>query len=99
MERGLLDERLRALSHSDRRRFLAACRDRPRSAGELAATSALSAATVSEHLKVLRKSELLVLERRGKQWFYSTDLAVLATTLAEAHSDVGLSGGDSTGSE
>lgn len=43
----------------------------------MAELSQLSLATVSEHLKVLRKSGLLQLDKRGRFWFYRTDLAVL----------------------
>jgi DNA-binding transcriptional ArsR family regulator len=68
---------LRALGHPDRRAFVIACLNAPRAAGELAALSDLALATVSEHLKVLRKSGLLVLETRGRFWFYRTDRAVL----------------------
>jgi DNA-binding transcriptional ArsR family regulator len=32
---------------------------------------------VSEHLKVLRKCGLLVLDKRGRNWFYRTDLSVM----------------------
>ena len=53
------------------------CVDEARAAGELAELSSLSIATVSEHLKVLRKSGLLVLDKRGRNWFYRTDLSVL----------------------
>ncbi|MHB1102468.1 MAG: ArsR/SmtB family transcription factor [Devosia sp.] len=69
---------LRALSHPERRLFVRACRDQAKAAGELASLSELSLATVSEHLKVLRKSGLLVLEKRGRFWFYKTDLTVVA---------------------
>lgn len=72
-----LDEVLRALSHAERRLFVRACIDKARAAGELAELSSLSLATVSEHLKVLRKSGLLVLDKRGRNWFYRTDLDVL----------------------
>ncbi len=74
---------LRALSHPDRRAFIAACRDEAQAAGELAALSELSLASVSEHLKVLRKSGLLVLEKRGRFWFYRTDVAVVARAAKE----------------
>ena len=73
---------LRALSHPDRRLFVLACRDAPRAAGELAELSSLSLATVSEHLKVLRTSGLLVLDRQGRNWFYRTDPQVLAATIS-----------------
>ena len=68
---------LRALSHPDRRAFVAACKTEARAAGDLADLSELSLATVSEHLKVLRKSGLLALEKRGRFWFYRTDAAVV----------------------
>lgn len=68
---------LRALSHPDRRMFVAACCDAPKAAGELAELSSLSIATVSEHLKVLRTAGLLVLDKQGRNWFYRADTAVL----------------------
>ncbi len=42
-------------------------------AGGLAAASGLSAASVSEHLKVLRKTGLVVLERQGRFRMYRTE--------------------------
>ena len=78
-----LDQVLHALSHPDRRRFVLACRDGSRAAGELAELSSLSLATVSEHLKVLRMSGLLVLDKQGRNWFYKTDPAVLSATLKQ----------------
>jgi DNA-binding transcriptional ArsR family regulator len=83
MESAMLDEVLRALAHSDRRSFVRACLGGEQAAGDLAALSELSVATVSEHLKVLRKSGLLVLERRGRFWMYRTDAAVLEEAAAE----------------
>jgi len=77
-----LDQVLRALSHPERRQFVLACRDRPRAAGELAELSALSLATVSEHLKVLRTAGLLVLDKQGRNWIYRTDPTVIAATLS-----------------
>ena len=73
---------LRALSHPDRRMFVAACRREAHAAGELAELSSLSLATVSEHLKVLRTSGLLVLDKQGRNWFYRTDPRVLDAALA-----------------
>jgi DNA-binding transcriptional ArsR family regulator len=72
-----LDELLRALSHSDRRVFLARCRDREVSAGDLASSSSLALASVSEHLRVLRKTGLLVQERSGRHLYYRTDKVLL----------------------
>jgi len=74
---------LRALAHPDRRAFVAACRHGPKAAGELADLSALSIATVSEHLKVLRTAGLLVLDKQGRNWFYRTDADLLQRVLRE----------------
>ena len=73
-----LDEALRALAHPDRRLFVRACLNQESAAGELAVLSDLSAATVSEHLKVVRKARLLILSRGGRFWRYRTDEIVLA---------------------
>jgi DNA-binding transcriptional ArsR family regulator len=81
MDSDALDEALRALAHPERRRFLQACQVRQCSAGELAEMSALSIASVSEHLKVLRKSRLLVLEIAGRFWLYRTDPVRLRATI------------------
>jgi len=83
MDSAMLDEVLRALAHSDRRSFVRACLDGEQAAGDLAALSELSVATVSEHLKVLRKSGLLVLERRGRFWMYRTNAALLEEAAAD----------------
>ncbi len=80
-----LDEALRALSHTDRRKFLRACRAGERSAGDLASLSDLAPATVSEHLKVLRKSGLLRLNRQGRHWMYETDAQMIESIVRALH--------------
>ena len=73
----MLDERLRALAHPVRRQLVAACREAPQPAGALVELTGLAPASVSEHLKVLRKCGLLVLEVRGRSWIYTTDVEAL----------------------
>lgn len=73
---------LRALSHPQRRQFVRACMAQELAAGELAELSHLALASVSEHLKVLRKSGLLVLDKRGRFWMYRSDAAVLRAAMA-----------------
>ena len=80
MDDAALDERLRALAHPVRRQLVAACLASPRPAGELVALTGLAAASVSEHLKVLRKSGLLVLEVRGRYRLYAADPAAVRAT-------------------
>jgi DNA-binding transcriptional ArsR family regulator len=53
------------------------CLERERAAGELVGAVNLAAASVSEHLKVLRKTGLLVLEARGRFRLYRADPAVV----------------------
>ena len=89
-----LDELLRALAHPDRRLFLRSCRGRAHSAGELVALSALSAATVSEHLKVLRKTGLLVADRDGKKWLYRTDPDVVERVIVSTRAEIGATEAD-----
>jgi ArsR family transcriptional regulator, repressor of sdpIR and other operons len=82
IDEAALDERLRALAHPVRRRLVTACLAAPRPAGELVELTGLAPASVSEHLKVLRKSGLLVLEVRGRYWLYSTDACVVQEAAA-----------------
>ena len=84
-----LDERVRALSHEARRRLIVACLDAPQPAGALVELLGLAPASVSEHLKVLRKTGLLVLEVRGRFWLYRTDRAAVAATVAALAAAVG----------
>lgn len=75
-----LDERLRALAHPVRRLLVAECLDAPRTAGFLVGQCGLAPASVSEHLKVLRKTGLLVLDRDGRFWRYRTDPELVRAT-------------------
>jgi DNA-binding transcriptional ArsR family regulator len=73
---------LRALAHEERRRILQACLLEAQAAGGLAAASGLSAASVSEHLKVLRKTGLVVLERQGRFRLYRTELSCVLAVVS-----------------
>ena len=79
------DELLRALAHPARREILRRCWDEPVPAGALAGALDLAPASVSEHLKVLRKTGLAVLTREGTFRWYRADphrVAALAAWLA-----------------
>jgi DNA-binding transcriptional ArsR family regulator len=54
-----------------------ACLDRSRPAGELVGLVGLAPASVSEHLKVLRKAGVLMLDKRGRFWLYRTNPEVV----------------------
>ena len=68
-----LDEVLRALAHPARRQILELVRDRELPAGEIVAAVGLAPASVSEHLKVLRKTGLVVMSREGTWRRYRAD--------------------------
>ncbi|MEO1577658.1 MAG: metalloregulator ArsR/SmtB family transcription factor [Pseudomonadota bacterium] len=84
----LSDEVLRALAHRERRRLLGMCRDRAMAAGDLAAGAGMAHASVSEHLKVLRKTGLAVVEKQGKFWMYRADVGRLAEVIAELEAEM-----------
>jgi DNA-binding transcriptional ArsR family regulator len=63
--------------HPTRRLLVRACLEQPRAAGELVELAGAAGATVSEHLKVLRKTGLLVLDVQGRRWLYRTDAELL----------------------
>lgn len=48
----------------------------------------MSLASVSEHLKVLRKTGLARVEKSGKYWFYKTDMASLKAVLSTLHQEI-----------
>ena len=80
----MLDERLRALAHPVRRQLVAACIADAQPAGALVELTGLAPASVSEHLKVLRKTGLAVLSREGTYRWYRADphrVAALAAWL------------------
>jgi DNA-binding transcriptional ArsR family regulator len=72
------DELLRALAHPVRRELLRRCWAGPTPAGALSAAVNLAPASTSEHLKVLRKTGLLVMTRDGTFRRYHADRARLA---------------------
>jgi hypothetical protein len=67
----------RALADSTRLRLLAAMVDRPRCGQDLAAEVGVSAPTVSHHLKVLGRAQLLMETRQPPYVFYQLDLEAL----------------------
>jgi DNA-binding transcriptional ArsR family regulator len=82
---GEIDELLRALAHPARRELIRLCWSHPVAAGALVDALGLAAASTSEHLKVLRKTGLLVMSRQGTFRRYQAEprrLAVLRQWLA-----------------
>jgi len=83
-----LDELIRALSNATRRTILHLCHPTESSAGDIAATIDLAPASVSEHLKALRKTRLVDLQRNGNHWLYTTNTERLTQVLAALTNDL-----------
>jgi len=83
-----LDELVRALANATRRRILRICADDFVSAGDIASDIDLALASVSEHLKVLRKTGLVDLEREGTRWLYCTNRDHVNQVLDALQSDL-----------
>src|SRR5918993_604373 len=73
-----LDATMRALRSRTRREVLARIWDRDLSAGEIGATFALTGATISEHLAVLRRAGLVEMTKVGTSRRYRAKPAALA---------------------
>jgi uncharacterized protein YndB with AHSA1/START domain len=73
-----LDARMRALRSRTRREILARIWDQDLPAGEIAASFALSAATISEHLGVLRRAGLVEMTKVGTSRRYRARPSALA---------------------
>jgi uncharacterized protein YndB with AHSA1/START domain len=73
-----LDARMRALRSRTRREILARIWDRDLAAGEIAAAFALTGATISEHLAVLRRAGLVEMTKVGTSRRYRAKPAALA---------------------
>lgn len=82
MDSDEIDHLVRAVSNGTRRQILRLCADGFVSAGDIAAHIDLALASVSEHLKVLRKTELVELEREGTRWLYATNTKRLSDVLS-----------------
>lgn len=77
-----LNETMKAVSDPTRRRILELLRGGRMTAGDIASRFDLTQATVSHHLSVLRKANLVTESRRGTFIFYEINLSVFEEVLA-----------------
>ena len=80
----------RALADPTRRQVLALLRERPLSAGELAARFDVSKPTMSAHFSVLREAGLIDASKHGKSIVYRLRMSVLEEALMGLAAAVGL---------
>jgi DNA-binding transcriptional ArsR family regulator len=78
-----MDTALRALAAGTRRRILALVWHEERTASEIASEFSMSRPAISQHLRVLLDSELIVLRRSGTRRFYRVNGPAMAKLKAE----------------
>jgi len=71
-------DRFAALGDSTRRTIVGLLSEADRRAGDIADHFDTSAPAISQHLKILRESGMVKVERRGRERIYSLDPAGLA---------------------
>jgi len=86
----------KALSDPTRRRVLELLREKPMSAGEIAAEFDVSKPTMSAHFAVLREADLVDATKVGKSVIYRIKLSVLEDALLGFAQVFGLGQNDKT---
>jgi DNA-binding transcriptional ArsR family regulator len=88
-----MDSELRALADGTRRQILALIWYEERTASEIASEFSISGPAISQHLKVLLHSDLVLLRRSGTRRFYRVNQSAIARLQVElaAFWDRGLS--------
>ena len=84
----------RALADPTRRRILALLRERPMTAGELAAQFELAWPTMSGHFAVLREADLVQADRAGSSITYRLNQTVLQEALMSLMDALGVTPGE-----
>ena len=78
-----MDRALRALADGTRRQILALVWRNERTAGEIAAEFAMTRPAISQHLSVLRESELVLVRSEGVRRYYRANQRAIARLRAE----------------
>ncbi|MEL7163386.1 MAG: autorepressor SdpR family transcription factor [Bacteroidota bacterium] len=76
-----MDEVFKALRDPTRRQILQLLRDGSRTAGEIAAEFAISKPSISHHLDLLKRADLVRVERRGQFLHYHLNTTVVEDLL------------------
>jgi DNA-binding transcriptional ArsR family regulator len=78
----------KGIGNANRYRILEVLMRGSRTVGEVAASVRLAQPAVSQNLKVLKSASLVVDERRGKEVYYSVNVAYMAKLLQQLTRDV-----------
>ncbi len=76
-----MQETFKALSDPTRREILELLKEKRLTAGEIASQFQMTNATVSHHLAVLRKADLISADRDGKFIYYELNMSVFSEVL------------------
>ena len=79
-----MQETFKALSDPTRREILELLKEKRLTAGEIASHFQMTNATVSHHLAVLRKADLISDDRDGKFIYYGLNMSVFSEVLGWA---------------
>jgi len=77
----MVDELFKALSDKNRRRILSLLREKDMSVKELNTHFDLTQASLSHHLDILKRSNLVTDERKGQFIYYSLNVSVFEETV------------------
>lgn len=75
-------ESFKALSDPTRREVINLLKDKPLTAGEIGSHFAMTGATVSHHLSILKNAGLISDSRKGKYIYYELNLSVIEELLS-----------------
>lgn len=89
-----MNEAFKAIADPTRRQILRMLRGGDLTAGEIASGFEVSWPTISHHLKILRLSNLIAVERQGQELSYSLNTTVVHELVADLLEMVGEGGGD-----
>jgi DNA-binding transcriptional ArsR family regulator len=78
----------KGIGNANRYRILEVLMRGSRTVSEIAASAKLPQPAVSQNLKVLKSSNLVVGERRGQEVYYSVNVSYMARLLQKLSSDV-----------
>lgn len=71
-----LQNTFKALSDRTKREILALLRDGKMSAGEIASKFDMTQATISHHLSILKKADLIIEDKQWKYIYYELNISV-----------------------
>jgi DNA-binding transcriptional ArsR family regulator len=73
---GVLNSLFHALADPTRRKILSLLKNRDLTPGEISESFTISKPSISHHLDILKRADLVITERKGQNIFYSLNVSV-----------------------